>query len=119
MPLVGVINNAVSTLWIDRQSSKDKSKIRQLIKERQQLIEEEGKYPPLVIYPEGGTSNGTHILKFKTGAFEAMKSVKPMLWEFKSDYLNIENCIINLMAHCYLMGTLPYLELVIYELPVF
>lgn len=119
MPVIGPIATVISSLYIDRKSSKDKSMVRQLIKERQQLVEEEGRFPPLVIYPEGATSNGTQILRFKTGAFEAMKSVKPMLAEYKSEYMNIENSNINLMAQSILTGCLPPSELVIHELPVF
>lgn len=32
-----------------------------------------------MIYPAGITSNGTHILKFKRGAFIGEKRVRPMM----------------------------------------
>ena len=48
------------------------------IKERVIAIEDEClPWSPFVIFPEGTTSNGTHILKFKRGAFASMRTVKP------------------------------------------
>lgn len=67
-PLIGFIAHMSGCLFVDRASSDDKKKMFELIRQRQ--IEcEEGKFPPLVIYAEGGTSNGTEILQFKKGAF--------------------------------------------------
>ena len=48
------------------------------IKEKQRKIEVEGEqWSPLVIFPETTTTNGTHIIKFKKGAFIGMRSVQP------------------------------------------
>ena len=33
----------------------------------------------MLIFPEATTSNGTHIMKFKRGAFAGEKRVRPML----------------------------------------
>ena len=35
-------------------------------------------YNPLLLYPEGTTSNGTHLNPFKRGAFESLRTVVPM-----------------------------------------
>lgn len=32
-----------------------------------------------MIFPEGGTTNGTGIIKFKRGAFESENTVKPVI----------------------------------------
>ena len=32
---------------------------------------------PLLLFPEGCTSNGTHLMKFKRGAFVGMRTVQP------------------------------------------
>jgi hypothetical protein len=37
-----------------------------------------------LIFAEGGTSNGTGIMKFKKGAFFAERTVKPMFLKYKS-----------------------------------
>ena len=45
---------------------------------------ERGEAPPLLIFPEGCTSNGECLLTFKSGAFASLKPVKP--------YINRTNC---------------------------
>ena len=42
-------------------------------------MEEEGDYPPVVIFAEGGTSNGRYLLQFKRGAFAGLHAVKPVV----------------------------------------
>ena len=53
----------------------------QLVKkigERQRAIEVDNQaYPPLSIFAEGTTTNGTRLIPFKRGAFSAMRTVTP------------------------------------------
>ena len=64
-------------------------------------------YPPLVIYPEGGTSNGTHLLKFKKGAFAGLRSVQPIIIKYKNPVLINECCGYSLLAHSIIYGSIP------------
>ena len=73
----------------------------------------------MIIYPEGGTTNGTHLVEFKKGAFNGLKSIKPIIFKYNSPFLDIENSQIHFVGHSVLCGTIPYTELVIKELPVF
>lgn len=51
----------------------------QLIEDRQSAVEDgRTTMSPLMIFPEGSTSNNTHICKFKRGAFESLRSVVPI-----------------------------------------
>jgi hypothetical protein len=60
----------MGSLYVDRGAS---AEIRQrnvnAIKERQDSCENSLDYPPLCVFVEGGTTNGTHIAPFKRGAF--------------------------------------------------
>ena len=48
------------------------------IHERQRMIEDEGlEYNPICLFAEGTTTNNTHILKFKKGAFSSLRTVVP------------------------------------------
>ena len=40
---------------------------------------EQGKAGPLIVFAEGGTTNGNYITQFKKGAFASLKAVKPVL----------------------------------------
>ena len=37
------------------------------------------RYPPVILYPEGTTTNGTHLIRFHAGAFSAGAPVQPLL----------------------------------------
>jgi len=53
------------------------------IKDRQELSEQ-GLAPPLHIFPEGCTTNGTKLIKFKKGAFDSLKAIKPILLNYEA-----------------------------------
>ena len=61
----------------------------------------------MVIYPEGGTSNGTHLLKFKKGAFAGLRSVQPIIIKYKNPVLINECCGYSLLAHSIIYGSIP------------
>lgn len=58
---VGFVATVSGCLYVDRGNSDDKKNMFEKIKQRQ-IESENGIYPPLIIYPEGGTSNGTMLL---------------------------------------------------------
>ena len=59
-----------------KDSQEDRERLIQQILERAEAGER-GEIAPLCIYPEGATSNGKGILKFKRGAFVSLRAVKP------------------------------------------
>ena len=48
------------------------------------------RFPPLCIFPEGGTSNSRYLLSFKKGAFIGEKTVRPVV--LKYNYTNFSPC---------------------------
>lgn len=59
IPIFGLIVQALGCIFISRGASQEKrDKIVQQIGERQQEIEHLGNFPPICVFPEGGTSNG-------------------------------------------------------------
>ena len=57
MPFIGKCAEMYGCLFLERDSKDQKKGMFQKITERQEQIEK-GKYPPLIFYAEGGTSNG-------------------------------------------------------------
>jgi len=45
-------------------------------------------YDPLFIFPEGGTTNGTSIIKFKKGAFAALKPIQPKVFIYNNLFIS-------------------------------
>lgn len=46
--------------------------------------EETGNYDPIVIFPEGGTTNGRYLINFKRGAFYGLRGVFPKVHKHHS-----------------------------------
>ncbi len=89
IPVFGLLCQALGCIFIAREGSLDaRNQVIDQIRERQESIETEGLYPPIVVYPEGGTSNGTSVLSFKKGAFAGLKPVRPVFLRYDYDMLN-------------------------------
>lgn len=74
---IGYISEVIGGVFMKRASTKEeRQRALQIIKERQ-LEAEAGIRPPIHIFPEGSTTNGSALLKFKKGAFASLKAVKP------------------------------------------
>ena len=79
VPVASVIAESIQSLYMDRAGSVEaKNQLVQRIVDRQEDIEVGCKnYPPLSIFAEGTTTNGTRIIPFKRGAFQGMRTVTP------------------------------------------
>lgn len=79
IPGVGRVGAAQHAFYIDRMHG-TKLSVAEKLAERQRLIAQaNGALPPIAIFPEGTTTNGEHLLKFRTGAFVAGTPVAPVL----------------------------------------
>eukprot|EP00276_Gloeochaete_wittrockiana_P000218 CAMPEP_0184671062 /NCGR_PEP_ID=MMETSP0308-20130426/85266_1 /TAXON_ID=38269 /ORGANISM="Gloeochaete witrockiana, Strain SAG 46.84" /LENGTH=514 /DNA_ID=CAMNT_0027118109 /DNA_START=71 /DNA_END=1612 /DNA_ORIENTATION=- len=80
IPFVRSIVRAMQMLLLDRQSPTSRQEASEEIKRR--CISERGKWPTLVIFPEGCTSNGECLLSFKRGAFNPGAPIQPVVVEY-------------------------------------
>lgn len=91
------------------------------IEARQKDVIEGKVFFPIVLYPEGTTTNGRCLINFKKGAFYSLSPVKPLI--LKLD--NSENTFslgtggMNILLHISIAFTFPYLKVGGMELPVF
>ena len=74
LPFAGTVATLCGSLYINRSSNEDRAAMLKAIGERQKKCEQ-GLYPPLLIYPEGGTTNGSALIKFAKGAFQGLHSL--------------------------------------------
>ena len=74
---IGPIAEAMNCLFVDRESSGDRTRIFKQIEQRQRDFNEKKNLAPLCLFPEGTTTCGQYILKFKKGAFYSLLPVKP------------------------------------------
>jgi len=77
--LVGTIAQGINCLFVKRESQEDRARIFVELEQRQKDFYEGKILSPLCIFPEGTTTNGKYILKFKKGAFYSLLPVKPQI----------------------------------------
>ena len=72
-------------MFIPRGKSKeDKEQIIAEITKRQNLIESTGLLNPVLMFPEGRTTNGSSLVNFKRAAFITEKRVKPIILDYQN-----------------------------------
>lgn len=86
---------------------------------RQELVENNSEYPSILVFPEGGTSNGKYLLSFKKGAFASLKAVKPVVLQYSSGILNPAYDIIPFLPFVLMQLSLFDFGCIVKELPPF
>jgi lysophosphatidylcholine acyltransferase/lyso-PAF acetyltransferase len=75
--LVGTIAQGINCLFVKRESEEDRMRTFAQLEQRQKDFYEGRSLTPLLLFPEGTTTNGKYILKFKRGAFYHLLPIKP------------------------------------------
>jgi hypothetical protein len=73
----------------------------------------------LIIYPEGGTTNGSSLIKFKKGAFAGLNSIMPIGIKYKSAVIELSTGIMPFESHFPLASSNPFAFCTVKEFPVF
>ena len=116
-PLFGTLNVGLHTIFVDRGSSGAKKDVLEVIEERQKAFIEGRAVMPFLIFPEGTTTSGRHLIKFKKGAFATLLPIKPTFIHpnmNKSFHLgcgasNAGFCYLRSLCHLY--NKVEYIEL--------
>ena len=77
--LVGIISQGINCLFVKRENKEDRERIFLELEKRQKDFYEGRILTPLCLFPEGTTTNGKYILKFKRGAFYSLLPIKPQI----------------------------------------
>ncbi len=73
--------------------------------------------PALAVFPEGGTSNGLFLLRFKRGAFEALSPIKPVYAQYYSPFVNPGCETVPMHLHYMFMTCQPFSLMWVKHLP--
>lgn len=79
IPAIREMGKYNQTIYLDRTNPADRKLTAERIAKRQRDILEGKNLTNLSIYPEGTVTNGTHLIKFKRGAFMALLPLKPIV----------------------------------------
>jgi lysophosphatidylcholine acyltransferase/lyso-PAF acetyltransferase len=91
--LVGTISKGLNCLFVKRESKTDRERIFTELEKRQKDFYDGKILTPICLFPEGTTTNGKYILKFKRGAFYNLLPVKPQVMTLGNDKLNYSAAI--------------------------
>ncbi|CAD8148403.1 unnamed protein product [Paramecium pentaurelia] len=75
-PLFGWITTSLKSIYVDRESEESRHKCVTDLAERVTQINQGQLFPPVIIFPEGTTTNGECLIPFKRGAFDPLLPVK-------------------------------------------
>ena len=77
IPIFGTIAQGLQTIFVDRNNLNSRKEVLEKIIKRQKDFIEGKPVMPFMIFPEGTTTSGRHLLKFKRGAFYSFLPIKP------------------------------------------
>jgi len=73
----------------------------------------------LIIYPEGGTTNGQYLIQFKKGAFASLSSVAPVIIKYDCPSAHYEGSNVPIYSNIAISGLVFGAKCTYTELPVF
>ena len=76
-PLIGSIARGIQSIFVQRDSKDERGGVVTQLKERvEKVMADPENTPPVLIFPEGTTTNGEYMISFKKGAFLNFAPVK-------------------------------------------
>lgn len=127
LPFIGVTSTAMGCLFVQRERdsttvvNKEFMGVGARVKQRMQQISNgtAKNRHPLLLFPEGTTTNGDYLLRFKTGAFLAGVPVQPIILKYGPSRISPAWETIGGAWHIFLMLCTPLHSVTVYELPVY
>ena len=115
--LVGPIAKALNCLFVNRENESSRNEIFQKLYERQTKFLNGEYFAPLVLFPEGTTTCGRDILRFKKGAFYHLLPIKPEIINIYQENkchiaIGAQNILFNTFKYlCFLTENLYYVDM--------
>ncbi|XP_073275712.1 lysophospholipid acyltransferase LPEAT1-like isoform X3 [Primulina huaijiensis] len=120
LPLVGLISKCLGCVYVHRGlKSSDFKGVSGIVNERILEAHQDKSAPHMMLFPEGTTTNGDYLLKFKTGAFLAKTQVLPVILRYPYQRFSAAWDSISGMRHLILLlcQFVNYIEVT--KLPVY
>ncbi|XP_016383713.1 lysophospholipid acyltransferase LPCAT4 [Sinocyclocheilus rhinocerous] len=82
LPVIGALLEFNQSVLVSRKDPESRKKCASQICER---VTSDGRWPQMLMFPEGTTTNGRALIKFKPGAFLAGVPVQPVLLHYPGE----------------------------------
>ncbi|GBG73651.1 hypothetical protein CBR_g16994 [Chara braunii] len=102
IPLVGLISKCMGCIFVKREGVRVKG-TSTLVLDRLISVQKNKHAQPMLLFPEGTTTNGEYLLPFKTGAFLAQSPVLPVLLRYPHRRLSPTWETITATRHIFLL----------------
>lgn len=118
-----ISSQAMGCIYVDRSKRPDDSGqpgVAALVKQRMESMAA-GRLPdarPMLLFPEGTTTNGQYMLQFRTGAFLAGAPLQPVLIRYNVGRFSPSWETISAPRHIFLLLCNPVHSVTCFELPV-
>eukprot|EP00798_Chlamydomonas_sp_ICE-L_P013063 gene13063-biopygen2929 len=122
VPIVGYISQHIGCIYAMRAIKETSKSAAVQLKDRiaAKAIDPTSSVRPMLVFPEGTTTNGRYLCKFKTGAFLAGAPVRPVVMHFlNQDYVSLSWESINIKRHIFIMMATLFHKVICYELPIY
>jgi 1-acyl-sn-glycerol-3-phosphate acyltransferase len=117
-PFIGRIAEYLESIWIDRSNYKSRENTCIELQKRQKDYIAGRSLSPVMVFPEGTTSSGYHIIKLRKGAFELLQPLKSILVKTLTPGYDLAEGISSMGPKFLLSMSKFYHILKITELPV-
>lgn len=93
VPLLGDLFRMIQPILVDRTSSSSREEVSNEINRRASWSDDSSQWNPIVIFPEGTTTNGSVLVAFKYGAFKSAVPVQPVVIRYP--FINFDVSLVN------------------------
>ena len=119
IPFVGRVGSSQHSFYIDRFNNGARKTTSAIIERQHQAMDAALNIPPVAIFPEGTTTNGRYLLRFRTGAFAAGLPVAPVLLKYPYKYFPPSLEAIKANQYIWGLVTQPWNEVHYHRLPIY
>lgn len=106
-PVFGYLASKANPLFIDRSKRQVAAKLVETTAES--LVDGDN----LCFFPEGTTTDGTHVLAFKSSVLQAAINAKTIIWPVAIRYVNLDGSINTAMAYAGETGLVESMQRII------
>lgn len=120
LPMIGYVSLRMQCMFVDRDARRNgQTGVAEQVKARMLRLATQPSSTdrPMLLFPEGTTSNGKYIMPFKTGAFLAGIPLQPVIIQYHSSSVSPAWESVGITKHLYLLFCNLFHSVTCYELP--
>eukprot|EP01024_Parvocaulis_polyphysoides_P042143 TRINITY_DN38616_c0_g1_i1.p1 TRINITY_DN38616_c0_g1~~TRINITY_DN38616_c0_g1_i1.p1 ORF type:complete len:375 (-),score=45.22 TRINITY_DN38616_c0_g1_i1:164-1288(-) len=122
IPVVGAVCDVMGCMYIEREKKNSgQPGMAERLKQKMEIFynNPEQCYNPVLVFPEGTTTNNKFLLQFKSGAFLAGLPLQLVVLKYEVGRVSAAWESIGALRHLFLMFSNPCNKVTCYELPIY